>query len=111
MKIWKCSVCGYQHDGVEPPSSCPKCGAPAEKFVELSEEQRKLVERSRESNQYHVELLSLLEQVKEISVLGREDGLDPGCVAIFQKAIQAATELGQSIRAEIATHISKGKWG
>ena len=26
MKKWKC-VCGYIHDGDEPPAQCPKCGA------------------------------------------------------------------------------------
>ena len=28
-----CSVCGYVHEGTEPPAKCPQCGAPAEKFV------------------------------------------------------------------------------
>ncbi len=34
MKKWVCSVCGYVHEGDAPPSQCPQCGAPAEKFVE-----------------------------------------------------------------------------
>lgn len=111
MKIWKCTVCGYLHDGAEPPPYCPKCKAPADKFQELSEDQSKLVERSRKTNQYHVELLSLLEQVKEVAALGHEDGLDPACVAIFRQTVQTATELRQAVKAEIAGHISKGKWG
>ena len=111
MTIWKCTVCGYLHDGAEPPTYCPKCKAAAEKFLELSEDQSKLIERSRKTNQYHAELLSLLEQVNEVAVLGREDGLDPACVLIFQQAIEAATILRQAVKAEIAGHISKGKWG
>ena len=27
-----CSVCGYVHDGENPPQNCPQCSAPAEKF-------------------------------------------------------------------------------
>ncbi len=35
MKKWKCSVCGYIHEGDEPPDQCPVCGAPKEMFVPL----------------------------------------------------------------------------
>ena len=27
-----CAVCGYVHEGDNPPEKCPQCGAPAEKF-------------------------------------------------------------------------------
>ncbi len=111
MKKWKCTVCGYIHDGENPPEACPKCGAPADKFNELSEEQGKLIANARITNQFHMELISLMEQVKEIAELGIEDDLDPACVRIFEKALQTATEIQQAIKAEIAGHISKGKWG
>ncbi|WP_026509021.1 MULTISPECIES: NADH peroxidase [unclassified Butyrivibrio] len=29
---WVCAVCGYVHEGDEPPKECPICHAPAEKF-------------------------------------------------------------------------------
>ena len=32
MKKWVCSVCGYVHEGDNPPEKCPQCGAPASKF-------------------------------------------------------------------------------
>lgn len=35
VKSWKCSVCGYIHQGSQPPEKCPLCGVPAEKFVEI----------------------------------------------------------------------------
>jgi 3-oxosteroid 1-dehydrogenase len=38
MKKWKCTVCGYIHQGDEPPEECPVCKAPKEKFVLLEEE-------------------------------------------------------------------------
>ena len=32
-KRWKCIVCGYVHEGEEPPVKCPLCGAPGSKFI------------------------------------------------------------------------------
>ena len=34
MKKYVCSVCGYDHEGDNPPEACPVCKAPADKFVE-----------------------------------------------------------------------------
>ncbi|MCU0580053.1 MAG: rubrerythrin family protein [Desulfobacterota bacterium] len=33
MKKWKCTVCGYLHEGDKPPSRCPVCGAGAFQFI------------------------------------------------------------------------------
>ena len=30
---WVCQVCGYVHEGDEPPEACPQCKAPASKFT------------------------------------------------------------------------------
>jgi rubrerythrin len=38
MKKYVCSVCGYVHEGDAPPAKCPQCGAPAEKFIEKSDD-------------------------------------------------------------------------
>ena len=38
MKKWVCTVCGYVHEGENPPEKCPQCGAPASKFIEQSSE-------------------------------------------------------------------------
>jgi rubredoxin/uncharacterized membrane protein len=35
MKKWKCTVCGYIHEGDTPPEACPLCKAPADKFEEV----------------------------------------------------------------------------
>lgn len=32
---WKCRVCGYVHEGPEPPDECPVCGAPRDMFDPL----------------------------------------------------------------------------
>ncbi|MCL2616071.1 MAG: NADH peroxidase [Defluviitaleaceae bacterium] len=34
MKKFVCSVCGYVHEGNEPPEKCPLCSVPASKFNE-----------------------------------------------------------------------------
>jgi len=33
VKKWFCTVCGYVHEGYEPPGKCPPCGVGADKFV------------------------------------------------------------------------------
>ncbi len=35
---WVCSVCGYVHEGPEPPAQCPVCKVPADKFVKQEDE-------------------------------------------------------------------------
>lgn len=37
MTKWICKVCGYIHEGPEPPEICPVCGAPASEFERLEE--------------------------------------------------------------------------
>ena len=39
MKKWECTVCGYIHEGEEPPEICPVCGADRSKFVEIIAEE------------------------------------------------------------------------
>ena len=35
---WVCAICGYVHEGDEPPAACPLCKAPASKFSKVQEE-------------------------------------------------------------------------
>ena len=42
MKTYVCPVCGYVHEGNEPPEKCPQCGVPGSKFIE-KESNEKLV--------------------------------------------------------------------
>lgn len=39
MKKWKCTVCGYIHEGPEPPDICPVCGVSKDEFVEITDEE------------------------------------------------------------------------
>lgn len=38
VKKWICTVCGYIHEGDEPPEECPICAAPASAFEPYTEE-------------------------------------------------------------------------
>ena len=38
MKKWVCPVCGYVHEGEEPPEKCPQCKVPGSKFQLQAEE-------------------------------------------------------------------------
>jgi len=37
MAKWVCTVCGYIHEGEQPPEQCPICRQPAEKFKKVEE--------------------------------------------------------------------------
>jgi len=109
--MWKCSSCGYVHDGEDAPDRCPKCGAPKEKFEKLSDEAANLIERSRYTNSLHMTLSNLLTDMIDIAEEGIEDELDANCVKIFTEAREfAAITIGR-INAELEGHMKKGKWG
>ncbi len=108
---WRCGVCGYIHDGEQPPEKCPKCGAPREKFIQLTEEEARLIDRSRYTNNLHAKLIVLAQELESLADEGIKDNLDPGCLTVFQAAKKQAHILAQMARAEIQTHISRGKWG
>lgn len=38
MPKWRCTVCGYIHEGENPPEVCPLCGVGAEEFEKVEEE-------------------------------------------------------------------------
>ncbi len=109
--MWQCGSCGFMWNGEEAPNKCPKCGAPREKFTRLDEKAMDTVERSRFTNNLHMQLYVLLEQVMDVAEDGIDDNLDPNCVKIFKKAVEEAEFLQQSIKAELQGHMNKGKWG
>jgi len=108
--MWKCGSCGYVWEGEEPADKCPKCGV-AKKFTELESKAQELIERSRFTNSLHVHLLSLLDQMMDLAEDGMDDNLDPACVKIFQRTLDQAEILQQSIKAELQGHMNKGRWG
>ena len=43
MAKYVCPVCGYVHEGNEPPEKCPQCGVPGSKFTLMQEGARNFV--------------------------------------------------------------------
>jgi len=110
MMLWKCSVCGYVHEGDEAPELCPKCSVPKDKFSALSQEEAKKIFDSDRTNDIHMAIIKLAMRIKDLAKEGIAINLDPPCVALFQQAHDEAWVIKQRCKAEIAGHVSKGKW-
>ncbi|MFO7887165.1 MAG: rubredoxin [Eubacteriales bacterium] len=109
-RLFKCSVCGYTAEKESLGDNCPKCGAPREKFDELSEEVSDKIRKSDATNDLHMDIINLSMAIEELATEGIELDLDPGCVDAFEKAIQAAWEMKQISKAELEGHMKKSKW-
>lgn len=108
--LWKCSFCGYLHNGSDAPEKCPKCGNPKGMYSALSEEDAKKVINSDRTNDIHMEIIKLAMKIKNLAKEGVEINLDPPCVALFKQAHDEAWIIKQRSKAEIASHVGKGKW-
>ncbi|HOL92693.1 MAG TPA: rubredoxin, partial [Clostridiales bacterium] len=100
-KLWKCSVCGYVHAGDEAPDACPKCGAPKDKFVGLSDEEAEKINKSERTNDIHMEIVVLAERIMALAQEGIDIDLDPPCVALFKAAVKEARVIKQRSKAEM----------
>lgn len=109
-KLVKCEVCGLILEEGQVGDTCPKCGQPKDKFHEMAQEDADKVIRSEKTNDLYAELIDLLNQVEDVADCGIEDNLDPSCAKIFAKAKAEAKLLKQLAKAEVAGHVSKGKW-
>ncbi len=107
----RCLVCNLVVDTDVIPDKCPRCAAPKEKFEQIADVAANLIDRSRVTNDLHMKLEAMLGKVLEIAEAGIKDNLDPACVVVFNKAKEDAAMIRQYVKAEIQTHISKGKWG
>ena len=108
--LWRCSVCGYMHEGPDAPDICPKCGAPKEMFSAMSAEEAKKVFDSDRTNDIHMEIVRLAIKIRKLTKEGIAINLDPPCVALFKQAHDEAWVIKQRSKAEIAGHVGKGKW-
>jgi rubredoxin len=109
-KLFKCSVCNFVFEGDAAPEICPKCGATHEKFNELSIEDAEKVYKSERTNDIHMEIISLVDKIVDLSDEGIDLNLDPACVSAFEKAVNEAYIIKQRAKAELENHMKKGKW-
>jgi len=110
MKFYRCEVCGLVLEEGQLEENCPKCGAPKEKFIELDSEASEKHIRSEFTNDLHVQLIHLCEKLEHVAEAGINDNLDPSCVKIFVRTKAYSKLLKQLAKAELAGHITKGKW-
>lgn len=108
--LWKCSVCGFMHEGNEAPEVCPKCASPKEVYTAMPEEDAKKVFDSDRTNDIHMTIIQLAMEIKDLASEGIELNLDPNCVAVFHHAHDEAWVIKQRSKAELAGHVAKGKW-
>jgi len=111
MTKWKCGVCGYVHDGNDTPEKCPKCGAPKSKFSRISEGDAQIIDNSRLTNEMHMAVASMYKKIQKWANTIKEENLDPNCVMIADRILRDTHETIQSIKAELQSHMGKGKWG
>ena len=109
-KLFKCTVCNYLHEGTEAPDRCPKCGAPKEKFKELTAEEMEKVYQSDPTNDLLMRFISTAADLFLVCDKGIEFKLDPACVKFFKQAKDELWKLKQNAKAEIANHLVKKKW-
>ena len=62
------------------------------------------------TNDIHMEIVRLANKIKKLADEGIEINLDPPCVALFKQASEEARVIKQRSKAEIAGHVSRGKW-
>ena len=67
---WRCTVCGYVHNGDEPPEKCPVCGADRSKFVEVLEEKEAVVTEDKISAAKPPRGQALYDRVTDLLVRG-----------------------------------------
>jgi rubredoxin len=110
MKIWRCEVCGYLHEGEEPPDFCPKCGAPKEEFVLLDEEEAQMMVDARQTKEKYSQIYERLDEITRLAREGVELDLDEGCNQIFNKTVEAIAEIQKTIKNELAGHAAECIW-
>lgn len=108
--LFKCSVCRYVHQGDDAPETCPKCGAPKEKFEMLSQEAADKIYASDRTNDIHMQLVDLSMKIVALCEEGINIDLDPPCVALFKNARDEAWVIKQRSKAELEGHMSRGKF-
>ena len=110
MKMWRCDVCGYLHEGDEAPEVCVKCGAPREKFVLLDEEEAEMMHDAVRTREQYQRIFALLTEVLEVAQEGIELDMDEGCNRIFNQTKEEVSGVHQMIKDELAGYAQHCVW-
>ncbi len=110
MKMWRCEVCGYLHEGEEPPDICPKCGAPKEKFELLDDEETQMMKDALQTKEKYKQILERLEEINRMAEEGVALDLDDGCNKIFNKTREDISEIHKMIKEELENHAQECIW-
>jgi rubredoxin len=110
IKLWRCEVCGYLHEGEYPPDICPNCGFPKENFVLLDEEETQLMVDARQTKEKYNQIYQRLEEIISLAREGIELDLDEGCNKTFSKTVDAITDIHKMIKDELAGHAAVCIW-
>ncbi|MDY0131729.1 MAG: rubredoxin [Desulforegulaceae bacterium] len=75
MKQWECTVCGYIHEGDEPPETCPVCGVGKSAFtlIEKKEAEKPEQEEKEETSEAKPESSEKLKETKPSSLKEKID--------------------------------------
>ena len=109
-KLWKCSVCGFVHQGDEAPDKCPKCDVDKSNFSLLTDEDTQKIYASDRTNDIHMNMIKDCVKMIHLCDEGIKLNLDPACVKAFERAKNELWMIKQRAKAELAGHMGKGKW-
>jgi hypothetical protein len=108
--VWKCSVCGFMKGGTEEPPKHCECGAPAEKFSALSDEELKRIQVIDQTNDVHMEIINLAMKITDLAKKGMAINLDPSCVSLFKQLHAEAWAIKRRSKSELIAHVNGDKW-
>ncbi len=107
--MYRCKHCGYIHWLEEKPAICPNCKSSADGYQRLSREEQERIEGSAAENDLLLEVMSLMNGlIDETGDFIEETG---AAAPIIYSIYKNATEMVQSVKAEIAKRVEEGKWG
>lgn len=110
VKMWRCVICGYLHEGDDPPDLCLKCGAPKEKFELLDEEETGMMKDASLTKIKYEQIFARLEEIIEIADEGILLDLDEGCNKIFALVKEDIATIHGMIKDELAGHAQHCIW-
>ena len=100
MKKFICPVCGYVHEGNEPPEKCPLCGVPGSKFK---------VEEAAEMSWASEHVLGIAKDVDPEILAGLRSNFEGECSEVGMYLAMARVAYREGY-AEIGAYYEKAAW-